>query len=307
MQESQESTNSDKVLILPLSEDSKKITQALSNEKAMKVLEVLTDKAMSATDVAANLGMPLTTIKYNIDSLVEADLLKVKETKWSKKGREIKIYEPVQKFIVVAPGSMVKDKNSILSMLKKYLGLAAGALFAASGLEIFTRNSNMQFADMPVQESMATMSAEDNAEPMLFEEPMMDEEFASPKLMEDAPYMENEAFDPAAISGSEVESVSQADIRERMELPDADIPEDASAYMPNETMQADTSVLSDTYGGEVDAVSQIPADGVAIASDQATGFIPELLSHVSLWFLFGCMFIIALLLVREVYYRKKNI
>ncbi|MEZ5334463.1 MAG: helix-turn-helix domain-containing protein [Methanolobus sp.] len=109
MGDNEESTNSDKVLILPLSEDSKKIAQILSNEKAMKMLEILADKPMSASDVAEKLELPLTTVKYNLDGLIEADLIQVKETKWSQKGREVKIYEPVQKLIVVAPGSMKRQ------------------------------------------------------------------------------------------------------------------------------------------------------------------------------------------------------
>jgi len=299
MQESQESTSSDKVLILPLSEDSKKVTQALSNEKAMKVLETLTDKAMSATDVAAELEMPLTTVKYNIDSLVEADLLKVKETKWSRKGREIKIYEPVQKFIVVAPGNMAKDKNSILNMLKKYLGMVAGAVFAATGLEVLTRNSNLQYADTAMPEAMSTMSAEDNAEPMLFEsanDTMMDEKMVAQEFVEDDQYIADEASMEKAEMESIPESADQAEFMKR-----SDIPEDTSAYTSNDTLQADV------YAGEADNITQIPAEGAAIASDQASGFIPELLSHVSFWFLFGCLFIIAFLFVREIYYRKKNI
>jgi predicted ArsR family transcriptional regulator len=306
MQESQESTNSDKVLILPLSEDSRKITLALSNEKAMKVLGALTDKAMSATDVATNLGMPLTTVKYNIDSLVEADLLKVKDTKWSKKGREIKIYEPVQKFIVVAPGSMRNDKNSILSMLKRYLGLVAGALFAATGLEAITRNSNMQFAAMPAQEAM---SYDLNAEPTLFEstkEAVMDEEFVPEDAMDTTTYqdVESEVTTLENMPDSDFQPGLMKDVR----TIDAEIPEAASPYMANESMHADPGMINEAYdGADLDTISQIPAEGAAIAGDQATGFIPELLSHASVWFLFGCLFIIAFLLMREVYYRKKNI
>ena len=150
MQENEEISSSEKVLILPLNEGSKKITQILSNDKAMRVLEILADKPMSATDVAEKLAMPLTTIKYNLDALVEVDLIKVKQTKWSKKGREIKIYEPVQKFIVVAPGSIQKDKSTVLSMLKKYLGLVAGAVFAATGLEALARSRGFGIGAAPM-------------------------------------------------------------------------------------------------------------------------------------------------------------
>ena len=325
MQESREDTSSDKVLILPLSEESKKITQTLSNEKAMKVLEVLTDKAMSATDVAAKLGMPLTTVKYNIDSLVEADLLKVKETKWSKKGREIKIYEPVQKFIVVAPGSMKKDKNSVINMLKKYLGLVAGALFAATGLEMLTRYSNLGFGAAPMQEAMSAKTYDEITAPMSFDnatEPGIGEEMMAERFVEDIPMdvdMENEAFPTDSMPGAGEQEIMAHEIPlEEMEVPELPesgitaIPEESladsvSTYAPNESVDGGLGITADIQGGDTDIVSHVPAEGMAAASDQATGLIPELLSHVSVWFLFGCLFIIAFLFIREVYYRKKDI
>ena len=48
----------EKVLILPLGEESKKITQTLSNDSARQVLELLTDKPMSASEIARELGCP---------------------------------------------------------------------------------------------------------------------------------------------------------------------------------------------------------------------------------------------------------
>ncbi|WP_129597887.1 ArsR/SmtB family transcription factor [Methanohalophilus profundi] len=127
--------NTEKVLVLPLNEDSRKITQTLSNEKSLKILELLARQPMSATSIAEELDMPLTTIKYNLDGLLESELIQVKETKWSRKGREIKIYEPMQKMIVVVPGSSKTDRSSILGMLRKYVAMAGAALFAALGIE----------------------------------------------------------------------------------------------------------------------------------------------------------------------------
>jgi DNA-binding transcriptional ArsR family regulator len=91
----------DRVLVLPVNGDSRKITQILSNETSLKILEVLGKKSMSATNIAEELNLPLTTVKYNLDSLAESDLIKVKQIKWSQKGRQVKIYESVEKLIVL--------------------------------------------------------------------------------------------------------------------------------------------------------------------------------------------------------------
>ncbi|WP_406656176.1 helix-turn-helix domain-containing protein [Methanolobus sp. ZRKC2] len=333
MQENEENTGSDKVLILPLSEGSKKITQILSNDRAMKVLEILTDMPMSATDVAEKMGTPLTTIKYNIDALVEADLIKVKQTKWSKKGREIKIYEPVQKIIVVAPGSMKGDKSSILDMLKKYLVLAGGAIFAATGLEILT--NKMGFGAAPMASSFQSTGYQENMAPMINEDlpeaasgeasidealkgksaPAEEEAIAYDAIEEEMP--EADYFDETVMD----EPVEEFDY-EITEAPPSDdtlIPrevdsETVSSAIPQESIDSGADVIRDGFNssspGQVPMAgeSQAVADSIPLASQPFSGLIPhDLLSHSSVWFLFGCLFVIALLFIREVYYRKKEI
>jgi DNA-binding transcriptional ArsR family regulator len=145
--------NSEKVLILPLNEDSKKITQTLSNDTSLKILELLAQKSLSATEIADELEIALTTVKYNLDSLIECYLIKVKQTRWSQKGREIKIYEPVQKLIVVVPGRRNPDRSSIAGILRKYLGIVAAAVFASAGVEYLSRLGNFgSFGGFAAQE-----------------------------------------------------------------------------------------------------------------------------------------------------------
>jgi hypothetical protein len=285
----------------------------------MKVLEILTDKPMSATDVAEKLGMPLTTVKYNIDALVEVDLIKVKQTKWSKKGREIKIYEPVQKFIVVAPGSM-KDKSSVLSMLKKYLALVAGAVFGATGLEALARSKGFGIGAAPTY--TAADVAYRNAEYV----PMADVyESASQEMPGSEPLMANGSVPGTEERfkglGIDEDALNEADAFETTAgdaAPGPDYAADNSGldgYVPEDmdhglvsSMPQDTFDSTNMTGAPAMDSSRIVADNLSAASDQVSGLIPyDLLSHVSVWFLFGCLFIIALLLVRELYYRKKNI
>ncbi|TAH61232.1 MAG: ArsR family transcriptional regulator, partial [Methanosarcina mazei] len=83
----------EKLLILQLSEDSRKISRILSNEISIRILKLLDRKSMSASDIADELGVRLNTLKYNLDSLLEVELIRVRQVKWSRKGREIKVYE----------------------------------------------------------------------------------------------------------------------------------------------------------------------------------------------------------------------
>jgi DNA-binding transcriptional ArsR family regulator len=340
MGENEEGTGSEKVLILPLSEDSKKITQLLSNEKAMKMLEILADKPMSASDVAENLDLPLTTVKYNLDGLIEADLIKVKETKWSRKGREVKIYEPVQKLIVVAPGSMKKDRSSILNMLKKYLGLVAGAVFAATGLEAITRTFGTKsmysqeagiaplFAEDEATDAMSkeanmeditpdvmeetTEAAEEmpeiEAEEMGVTEVTTDEEVMEEAVMEEAP-MEEASVDDASI---DYEMPDDSAVSDGLPGVDDVSPEMLASSTSNGTEAADMARegMNTGFGNQTQPaeITQTFTDNMSAMSEPVGGiFQDSILSHVSVWFFFGCIFVITLLFVREMYNRKKNI
>lgn len=106
--------------VLFLSEDSRKLVQALSNTNSIKILQLLENRDMSAGELAEELGMGLSTLKYNLDSLIEVDMIRVSEVKWSQRGRKIKIYRPVEKMIVFVPGCRSDFKATILGMLLQY-------------------------------------------------------------------------------------------------------------------------------------------------------------------------------------------
>lgn len=92
------------VKVLFISEDSRKLVQVLSNANSIKILQLLETRNMSAGEIAEKLSLGLNTLKYNLDSLLEVDLIRVSGTKWSQRGRKIKIYEPVERIIVLVPG-----------------------------------------------------------------------------------------------------------------------------------------------------------------------------------------------------------
>jgi predicted ArsR family transcriptional regulator len=110
----------DKLLILQISEDSRKIARILSNEISIRILKLLDKKSMSAADIADELGVRLNTLKYNLDSLLEVELIRVIQVKWSRKGREIKVYETVGKTIILLPGKKSPDMSLILTLLRQH-------------------------------------------------------------------------------------------------------------------------------------------------------------------------------------------
>ena len=110
----------EKFLIHPLNDpNSKKISQVLANETSRRILGALCNGPLSATQVSETLDIPLTTLHYNIENLIEVGLIKVARTRYSEKGREVKYYEPTRKFIVIAPEGMGKEE--VKGVLKKLL------------------------------------------------------------------------------------------------------------------------------------------------------------------------------------------
>lgn len=139
MQENEKDPSEEKLLILPLGEESKKITQVISNDTARQIIELLADASLSASDIAGRLQVPLTTITYNLENLESVGLIKVERIKYSEKGREVKIYAPVRKLIVVVPERT--DRKSVADIVRKYLGVILAAVLASSLIEFFMRSA----------------------------------------------------------------------------------------------------------------------------------------------------------------------
>lgn len=127
-----ENVNVDDVIIIPVNEDSKKLRQIFSNDTSMKILDLLKKESLAAGEVADKLEIPLTTVKYNIDQMVEHDLVRVQRIKYSEKGRQVKIYEAPEKVIIFAPEKV--NRVSLASMIQKYAFAFVAAAFAGFGL-----------------------------------------------------------------------------------------------------------------------------------------------------------------------------
>ena len=276
-----------RVLILPVNGESRKITQILSNETSLKILELLGKKSMSATKIAEELNLPLTTVKYNLDSLYESDLIKIKQIKWSQKGRQIKIYESVEKLIVLVPSRTSIDKLSIISLLQKYMGVIGAAFFAAAGIEYFSAYMQAQRivgATAPLR--MGVTEAANKSFPEAMVTRVNESNNMSPKLAldqqmpEGAPHTSYEALKTG--TGNISSGVEAGPVHGAAEVP-----------------MSSPDGLDSTHG-----LPPVPSEGLAHAGG-IHGLYDTLSLHPGVWFLFGCIFIVFLMIVREVYYKKK--
>lgn len=276
---------SGRVLVLPVNGESRKITQILSNETSLKILELLGKESMSATNIAEELKLPLTTVKYNLDSLIESDLIKVKQIKWSKKGRQVKIYESVEKLIVLVPSKSSIDRLSIVSLLQKYLGVIGAAFFAAAGIEYFSAYMKAKrVIDATAPLRMGIMKTPGNSSPEQMSLGINESNNISPKIALDQ-------HEGAANASSKALEAGAGNLSSGLEAG----PTEGVAEVPMSTPDG----LNSVQGG-----SSISPEGLAHASG-IHGLYDTLSLHPGFWFLLGCVFIVVVLIVREVYYKKK--
>ncbi|HIH44372.1 MAG TPA: helix-turn-helix transcriptional regulator [Candidatus Methanoperedenaceae archaeon] len=254
-----EPAKDEKLLILPLGDDSKKITQVISNDMAREILELLADTPLSASDIAERLGAPLTTVKYNIDNLESVGLVRVDTVKWSEKGREVKLYAPVRKLIVVVPEKM--ERSKITELLKKYLGIIVAAVFASGIIELFTRQ-----AQSPMQSAMMKS--------------------APPGFTNTGAIPGGYGYNYAGEAFNESAKIAGSAAQQAM-APAAD---------------AVNRTLNQTalYMGSNETVRTAIDQGAGPAAVTISGAQPD----IGIWFLFGSLFVIALVMLIE--YRKKR-
>lgn len=288
-----------RVLVLPVNGDSRKITQILSNETSLKILELLGKKSMSATNIAEELKLPLTTVKYNLDSLVESDLIKVKQIKWSQKGRQVKIYESVEKLIVLVPSRSSVDKLSIISLLQKYIGVIGAAVFAAAGIEYlsaYLRAKKLIDATAPLRAGVTGPANETYPEATIMES--VQDENLSPKASEipesaiEQPVMEEEMDAESPENFAEDQAIDGAGSES--------LPQEATAL---EADSAEVPIPEELETGH--GLPPVPTEGLTHLGG-IYGIYDTLSLHPGVWFLFGCIFVIFLIVVREVYYKKKT-
>jgi DNA-binding transcriptional ArsR family regulator len=123
----------DNVLVLePGDERAQKIAKAMGSPMAGDILQQLAEGPKSLTDITDKLAIPMNTAKYHIENLIDAGIIAVGDTRYSVKGREVKIYSLTNQLLIVAP-----RRSDIRSLLLKYaslFGIVALASLAISAI-----------------------------------------------------------------------------------------------------------------------------------------------------------------------------
>jgi len=80
------------------------VAEALSNKTCVKILSLLAEQELTASDISSKLKIPLNTTGYNVDKLVASGLIE-KSSKffWSVKGKKTVVYKVANKKIIISP------------------------------------------------------------------------------------------------------------------------------------------------------------------------------------------------------------
>ena len=134
-------------LLLSL-EDSKtkKIANVVSNESCRKILDYLSQREATESELAEKLQMPISTIHYNLQQLMETGLINTEEFHYSEKGKEVLHYKLANKYIIISP----KGTYGLKEKLKSILPAALITLGAAGAIQLFSNyfyKGTLQAAD----------------------------------------------------------------------------------------------------------------------------------------------------------------
>ncbi|MBT8507758.1 hypothetical protein AZH53_04915 [Methanomicrobiaceae archaeon CYW5] len=115
------------VLVLEPGDDrAKKIGKALSNASSSDILHLLGEGEKTLSELSEGLDQPITTVKYNVENLLDAGMIDIVRTRYSEKGRVIKVYGIRDQVVIVSPG-----RADVKSLLMKYASLFALILVAS--------------------------------------------------------------------------------------------------------------------------------------------------------------------------------
>ena len=113
-------------------DDSADVFEALSSDTARRVLTAIYDESARPSELADRLDISLQNVSYHLDNLEEAGVVRVADTRYSEKGREMNVYAPADDPVVVFVGT--EERKTGFRDLLKWLVGATGLLVVISAL-----------------------------------------------------------------------------------------------------------------------------------------------------------------------------
>ncbi|UWG50857.1 Transcriptional regulator containing HTH domain,ArsR family [Halalkaliarchaeum sp. AArc-CO] len=104
--------------------DTDRLLGSLSSETARELFASLHEEPSTASELSDRIDTSLQNVKHHLSNLQEADLVYVADTRYSSKGREMKVYAPSDDALVVCVG----DSSSLLDSIEDLAGAVIALL-----------------------------------------------------------------------------------------------------------------------------------------------------------------------------------
>jgi DNA-binding transcriptional ArsR family regulator len=114
------------IILEPGDEKAQKIAKAIGSKTAGEILQLLKDGGHASNQIAEALSIPITTVQYHLENLVDAGIITIVEKRWSQKGREVKVYGLRDQMLIVVPHG-----GDLKGILLRYASLFAVVMFAS--------------------------------------------------------------------------------------------------------------------------------------------------------------------------------
>ena len=128
----------------------KKVSNVISNESCRKILDYLSDRDSTESELAEKLQIPISTVHYNLQQLTETGLIESTEFHYSQKGKEVSHYRLANKYIIIAPKKTFGLKEKLKSIFPVVL--------IASGAALVLQYLSKSMTDVPEQPMMMAKS-----------------------------------------------------------------------------------------------------------------------------------------------------
>ena len=102
-------------------DDAEDVIRALSSDTARSILSAIHERDRTASELAEAADTSVQNVRHHLDSLSEAGLTEVIDTRYSVKGREMDVYGPPEERTVVVVGREA-ESASLLDSLRDLLG-----------------------------------------------------------------------------------------------------------------------------------------------------------------------------------------
>jgi len=93
---------------------------SLSCDTARDLLSCLQESPATATELSKRVDTSVQNARHHLGNLVDADLVRVADTRYSEKGREMKVYAAAAPFVVCVGGD-ADDREAVAEVISAFL------------------------------------------------------------------------------------------------------------------------------------------------------------------------------------------